>query len=1207
MVAVVLLGTLMPAHAVETPASYGAPAKVDTPVLRVPFMKKPPEIDGVMAPGEWEDASALSGFWYDYGQADFRFLAPQQTQVQVYSAYDKDNLYFAIVSPVYPKNSWLKARGRFPDVLLHPLYGILWDDHIELEFRPWNDLTQGFQLGLLRFDINPIASYCDWYWSQQAGNDMKWKSGAKIRSSVDGNRWIVEVAIPFTEMRYGNYAGTGPDGAPLVKIPPPDGTIFRTWFTRGIGGNGRFFNVFDNHIWNTTKTQLILDSHAPSFQVNDLGPIMDDVIDVKFTVKNHSDRSETVRLGFFVENPSGTIYSSYESPELKDGLLELVPGESRQIRLKQPFPGIAKDGNVLWFDVRSAGQPGKSLFRTRLIQFHSMEGGVVNNTSFKERRLDVIETLRPPRKDFDFHWRFSPYTKRVSAIVDLGINGASEDAKRATEAKLFIMKDSDDVLKEVTGPVQGAFATFLVDLPELVVGERYKISLLLFDQNKRIVGEQPAESFTYTVEPWMNNKIGRDDVVWEPFTPIEKQPDGFSTLKHRFILDPSGLPAQIFIKPDVRELPLEKRSADAKLTDAELNALGRGPQLRAPLRLEAVVAGQRVGAKVTQPAKLVRQWKSEIEYTSQLELGPVKVNLTTQYDCDGTLHCRFNYAGQPAATVDRFELVMDTAGVVDLALSETGGGGMAGADAWEMTLPERTGVVWDSAKTKMDLRANKFVPYFWFGNADRGWTWFCDSDQGWRLDPTGSSMQLERDAAGQTTWRVQFVNHTSPLAKPAAIEFTLLTHPAKPKPANFRRAAWNYFGGETWCDGYQKDPPDLSDEYLKERWHTASGAPKELPWEQAATFRKDEPPYHRYGWWRNVQMGTAEMDQSWEDKATFVFERYIRIGRRVGWWMDEYFPVGMGTSDNLATGNAYLRDPATVSTNELPWHSGFLTAYMRNHYKRIARVSAANNVPQRQHTWSNNAAQMLESLIWSSLLVEECGAANRAYEIDVVTQYPNSLYRYLCKNNTGLITTLVADLTPVTAGDDKRFDRQLFGRALINDIGVSPTGPHGSIQHKEQGLRLLTKLTEFGFFEDAGIEKLPFWHSDTGLSVGTNKVYVTAYRRALPGNKGYQAIFVIMNESDGPVTVPLTIANPARVLGGTNTLTAAAVRARTSVPDSLKQWWTTLAARNAGAHVLEDLETGEVVEHVTGLTETYGPISIPYHDYRILYGQAEAN
>ncbi|MDP7132975.1 MAG: hypothetical protein QF437_20940, partial [Planctomycetota bacterium] len=65
----------------EAPASYGGAARVDTPVIRIPMMKKAPDIDGVLAPAEWEDASALTGFWYDFANADFRYLAPAQTQL----------------------------------------------------------------------------------------------------------------------------------------------------------------------------------------------------------------------------------------------------------------------------------------------------------------------------------------------------------------------------------------------------------------------------------------------------------------------------------------------------------------------------------------------------------------------------------------------------------------------------------------------------------------------------------------------------------------------------------------------------------------------------------------------------------------------------------------------------------------------------------------------------------------------------------------------------------------------------------------------------------------------------------------------------------------------------------------------------------------------------------------------------------------------
>ena len=91
------------------PSSYGDAHNVDTPILRVPFMSKPPKIDGVMSPGEWEDSSALSGFWYDMDFGIFEYLAPPQTQLQLYAGYDKDNLYFCFSSPIYPVDSWLKA------------------------------------------------------------------------------------------------------------------------------------------------------------------------------------------------------------------------------------------------------------------------------------------------------------------------------------------------------------------------------------------------------------------------------------------------------------------------------------------------------------------------------------------------------------------------------------------------------------------------------------------------------------------------------------------------------------------------------------------------------------------------------------------------------------------------------------------------------------------------------------------------------------------------------------------------------------------------------------------------------------------------------------------------------------------------------------------------------------------------------------------
>ena len=215
------LGVAAVAQALETPKSYGEPASFQNAVIRIPMTEEGPTIDGVMEEGEWENATGISGFWYDFTQADPRFLASHHIQPRVYMSYDKEYLYACFDNPVYPENSWLKARGRFPDVLDHPQYGLLWDDHVEFELRPHPNNTKGFNLGLLRWDLNVINNVVDWCWTKARGDDRTWTSNALIRAKAGDKRWIIEMAIPFEGLRYAGYAGNDEDGKPYVQIPPP--------------------------------------------------------------------------------------------------------------------------------------------------------------------------------------------------------------------------------------------------------------------------------------------------------------------------------------------------------------------------------------------------------------------------------------------------------------------------------------------------------------------------------------------------------------------------------------------------------------------------------------------------------------------------------------------------------------------------------------------------------------------------------------------------------------------------------------------------------------------------------------------------------------------------------------------------------------------------------------------------------------------------
>jgi len=379
-------------------------------------------------------------------------------------------------------------------------------------------------------------------------------------------------------------------------------------------------------------------------------------------------------------------------------------------------------------------------------------------------------------------------------------------------------------------------------------------------------------------------------------------------------------------------------------------------------------------------------------------------------------------------------------------------------------------------------------------------------------------------------------------------------------------------------------------------------------------WRNDSPPYWRYGFGGGAAaMNLPSMDRLFEDKAAFYLGRMIGFGRRVGWWMNDYSPIS--SSQSVAMESAHFRPLNEVGKDELPWHRGFLAFQMRDLYKRLARVHAANNVPPRQQVKSNNAGRLLESYLWNTVMMRTVGAEVGSYDVDLISRYPNSLYRTMAMNYAGVITTLMPDKCPAGPGDDRRFDRQKLGLALLHDFGVARDGsgisfrggPQGRFQNVEEAVRLINRLEKFGFFRDDDVEKLPFWRNDALVRMGDkpgdeSKVRVTVYRRPLNNGKGYQAIFAILNESDGDIEMPLDLLDAKRILGGSNTLRAGDIAALKSVPEVVKAAWS-VDAKVAAVPALRDFETDELIPRAGDKGERYGPVFVPFHDYRILYAE----
>lgn len=256
-----------------------------------------------------------------------------------------------------------------------------------------------------------------------------------------------------------------------------------------------------------------------------------------------------------------------------------------------------------------------------------------------------------------------------------------------------------------------------------------------------------------------------------------------ATTRHRTGIAPSGLPAQIEITAIDDELPLELRGQQPAASD--LAAIGRGPQLRAPMRVVMAANGQESEAQVQKPARPVAA-DGNVTCSATAKAGPLSVQLTTTYS-EGGLFAELTFSG--SGQLDQLALVIEPRGVVDLVVAgnplDTPVANREGAPL--VPSPEE-GTAWENGTTPGTTAG--LVKRLFVGSGDRGWTWLCDEAPAGFIDPAAPTMSLARDEAGDMTWRILLVNRATKIKGKHTFRFALLTHPARVLPVDHRRQAW---------------------------------------------------------------------------------------------------------------------------------------------------------------------------------------------------------------------------------------------------------------------------------------------------------------------------------------------------------------------------------------------------------------------------------
>lgn len=181
----------LPASAQESPAEPLAPVDalaLPRPDLRAFRVDSPPTLDGVLDEAVWQRADATAPSWIQIGP-DEGMPGSESTVVRI--LYDDEALY--VGAELYdPEPEALISPGLEQDfdTSSSDIFGIALDT--------FHDGANGFI-----FAVNPAGALFDAQtFDDQRAVNRSWEGIVDVETTVQADRWVVEMRIPFTTLRY---------------------------------------------------------------------------------------------------------------------------------------------------------------------------------------------------------------------------------------------------------------------------------------------------------------------------------------------------------------------------------------------------------------------------------------------------------------------------------------------------------------------------------------------------------------------------------------------------------------------------------------------------------------------------------------------------------------------------------------------------------------------------------------------------------------------------------------------------------------------------------------------------------------------------------------------------------------------------------------------------------------------------------------------
>ncbi len=469
------------------------------PQVRLPFMAAP-SMTGAVRRGQWAGADEMVGFCANTPPPT---LAPHTAKFWVGGS--RRDLFVAVVSGTPPGGKLLARANPMPT---GTNAATSLDDAVEIFVDPSPRAANG---EIYQAIINAKGAIWQQAYQSRGGGAPAWHGHWRITSKVAGNRWSLEIAVPWRDFGIHNIVGrtVGIQVCRDWKQIPADQDqwYYSQWSPLG----GDFTNP-------ATMPLVTWNPRAPVVQTLQLQDKPDRPAHIKISVRNPLATPLKIRA-------SVVVVPQNSRPTTQTQTLALAPHEVKMISLR---PAAMSD-EPIYTHIEVGSADGKTIFYQRGFQWK------IN----RPRQLWALNRHAARRIDTQFAYYPSYHVMRVR----VSLSGLADRSKlRAVNLQVRDRQTGQIVAATTMPPHRYVTRIDQWKLPRL--DGKYDLAVNL----EGLHTKPQLLPFVRYHFPWEHNQLGESDLVVPPFTPIQVHDDVVSTVLRHYTMNGLGLWSQVQAK-----------------------------------------------------------------------------------------------------------------------------------------------------------------------------------------------------------------------------------------------------------------------------------------------------------------------------------------------------------------------------------------------------------------------------------------------------------------------------------------------------------------------------------------------------------------------------------------------------------------------------------------------------------------------------------